>query len=504
MMIRTLDTGPCAASATCATLSLLHAALGAPPLVAIALRGADGWLSVLEAAGPSPPPTAMLDARELDDAPGFQPVAARRLSSAWSLACAGRPERIALRRVATTPWWLVVGHTSPALPQPVNMATDVAHLDAACSALAGVYHSGALAGAERAAARRMEALIACLDDPVLFMAADGGQDFLNPAARAWLRLPPGEIAPSTLAQAMRRLQPSAPGDVQPALTHEAPALASTWRFTDGGRLWEGRSRRVDVLGLRGRLWAFRDVTELQQRERALMEGLRSETVGRLTAGMAHQFNNLLTVILGHADSLAREAALNARAGAQIADLTRAAERGAEIIQQLLAYGSRAREAAQRVDLAAEISRLLPIVRRLLPDSVAIVTRGLDRPTPAECERHLLEDALMHLVLNARDAMPGGGTLTIALEGDLPPAKDAAGMPMARVRVTDDGIGMTPEVQAHAFDPFFTTKGMAEARGLGLSIVSGLVRRCGGAVRLSSEPGRGTAVELTLPLASGGG
>jgi len=251
-----------------------------------------------------------------------------------------------------------------------------------------------------------------------------------------------------------------------------------------------------------------DVTERLALEAQLRQVQRLEAVGQLTGGVAHDFNNLLQVILGNAEHLERSLTDNASLR-QMAELTRvAAERGATLTNRLLAFSRRQTLAPTVTDVGAVIAGMSELLRRTLGEQVTInVVRHADL-WRAFIDAPQFESAVLNLGINARDAMPGGGQLTIELDNvalDLVYARQAEVEPgdYVLVAISDTGEGMTPEVLARAFEPFFTTKDVGKGSGLGLSMVLGFIKQSRGHVKIYSEPGQGTTVKLYLPRAVSG-
>ncbi len=262
----------------------------------------------------------------------------------------------------------------------------------------------------------------------------------------------------------------------------------------------------------------RVVTEIAERtkaQEALRQSQKMETIGHLTGGVAHDFNNLLQVIIGNLESLRRRAPnLTAMQAAEIlrpADAAlRGAERAAMLTRQLLAFARRQPLTPATLDLNKLVSGMSEILRRTLGERVAIETILAGGLWPCFSDANQLESALLNLAVNARDAMPEGGKLTVEtantyLDERYSEAHDevAAGQ-YVMLAVSDTGIGMTPEVIAQAFDPFFTTKGPGHGTGLGLSQVYGFLKQSGGHTKIYSEPGAGTTIKLYLPRFSTGG
>jgi two-component system NtrC family sensor kinase len=237
----------------------------------------------------------------------------------------------------------------------------------------------------------------------------------------------------------------------------------------------------------------------QHAEEALLRAQRLEAVGQMTGGVAHDFNNLLTIIMGGADMLTRRSDDPAYVRRVAEQITLAARRGGEVTQQLLAFSRRQFAKPETVNLNRRLMEFEPLLRRAAREAVT-VTLDLDPALdPVRLDPGHFEAAILNLVGNARDAMPGGGGVVIATRNtrldagdDLPPGR------YVRVAVSDTGIGMDRETVAKAFEPFFTTKDVGQGSGLGLSQVFGFARQAGGDVRITSEPGRGTTVEILLP------
>ena len=305
------------------------------------------------------------------------------------------------------------------------------------------------------------------------------------------------------------------------------SLMASWiQARDSRAIWESRgrlwsqahrghrhsvARAVPVLGSDGsvREW-IGTVTDAEDRwlaEERLRQADRMESVGRLAGGIAHEANNQMTVILGAAEFLAR-AIRDEAARVDVEHIRRAAHRTAAITQQLLAFSRRQVLQPELVDLNAVVRSLEPILQRALGEISQVELRLADDLGQVKADPGQLDQVLLNLALNARDAMPDGGTLTIetanvavderhAPAGAVEPV--APGMYAALI-VTDTGTGMDRETLSHIFEPFFTTKGVGEGTGLGLATVYGIVKQSGGFVSVHSEPGHGSTFRIYLPLA----
>ena len=241
-------------------------------------------------------------------------------------------------------------------------------------------------------------------------------------------------------------------------------------------------------------------------EEQLRHAQRLETVGQLTGGIAHDFNNLLTVILGNLQVLQEQARdAGAQGDVEMLDAAqRAAQRGAELTGRLLAFSRRQVLSPTRVDAAQAVQALAGMLRRTIDPRVAIETDLPAQPLYLRGDPSQFESAMLNTAINARDAMPDGGLLRLAvrrverLPGDVEPdVRDMPG-PFIAVSVADNGSGMSEAVRARAFEPFFTTKAAGRGTGMGLSTVYGFARQSMGAVTLDSVPGQGTVVTLYLP------
>ena len=251
----------------------------------------------------------------------------------------------------------------------------------------------------------------------------------------------------------------------------------------------------------------RQIEEREKVEATLHQMQRLEAVGQLTSGVAHDFNNLLTVVLGNVDMLERAAAregADARQVKRLDHVRQAAERGARLTQQLLAFSRRQRLEAKAVDLNEVIAGMVDLLGSTLGRAIAIETRTEPRLWPALVDPTQIELIILNLAINARDAMPAGGSLTVSTGNVVRGVPDRPEEPPAgdyvMVSVADDGTGMEPATLARAFEPFFTTKEVGKGSGLGLAQVFGFAKQSGGGVRIDTAPGEGTTVSVFLPRA----
>ncbi|MGD0019582.1 MAG: ATP-binding protein [Candidatus Limnocylindrales bacterium] len=247
-----------------------------------------------------------------------------------------------------------------------------------------------------------------------------------------------------------------------------------------------------------------DITERRALQEQLRQAQKMEAVGRLAGGVAHDFNNLLTAVRGYAE-LAR-AALRADdpARADIEEVIVAADRASELTSQLLAFSRRQVLQPQVLDAAAATVRLAPMLRRLLGEHIELNTGATCSHGRVKVDPGQLEQVVVNLAVNARDAMGGGGRLTIEtadVELDTTYASTHPGVPpgpYVMLTVSDTGSGMDADTRARAFEPFFTTKEPGKGTGMGLATVCGIVKQSGGSISLCSEPGKGTTFRLYFP------
>ncbi|WP_426956909.1 PAS domain S-box protein [Muricoccus radiodurans] len=306
-----------------------------------------------------------------------------------------------------------------------------------------------------------------------------------------------------------------PGRALEAARRDGHYEAEGWRIRkDGTRLWAGVV--IDSIYDDGVLIGFakitRDLTErrevqleLEQSREQLFQSQKMEAVGHLTGGLAHDFNNLLTGITGSLE-LMRTRLGQGRTnelGRYIDAARGAADRAAALTHRMLAFARRQTLDPKPTDPNRLVAGMMALVENTVGPQIAVEVRTAPDLWPTRCDPNQLENALLNLCINARDAMPHGGRLTIttanaAVDPRQGRAQGVEPGEYVSISVADSGVGMTPEVAARAFDPFFTTKPTGLGTGLGLSMIYGFARQSGGHARIETEPGRGTAVQLLLP------
>ena len=251
-----------------------------------------------------------------------------------------------------------------------------------------------------------------------------------------------------------------------------------------------------------------DVTEQKALETKFAQSQKMQAVGQLAGGVAHDFNNLLTVIMGNCEFLLMRHPAGDPSFKELNEVHQNALRAATLVGQLLAFSRKQTMQPKVLALNDAVGELAQMLRRLVGEGIALeVDRGPDL-WPVHADEAQLSNAIINLVVNARDAMPGGGTVTIRLSNEAVARSSSLGsaiMPpgdYVRLEVSDTGIGMPPEIQSKIFDPFFTTKPVGQGTGLGLATVYGIVKQSGGFIDVRSEVGRGTSFFIYLPRHAG--
>ena len=315
----------------------------------------------------------------------------------------------------------------------------------------------------------------------------------------WERRVHPDDLPATLAKVQSYLaEPRGPHEVEFRMRHKNGSWRWIYVRAEVVRDAEGRPRRF--------LGCHVDVTERRQLEERSQHSQRMAAIGQLAGGVAHDFNNLLTVIQGSASLLREDMDRGASLHEEtLSELTRAAERATALTRQLLTFSRRQRLEARPLDLNTVVQNLFSMLQRLIGEDVRLRLE-LDRAALVlVADPGLLEQMLVNLAVNARDAMPGGGELRVETSreqveaGELQQPEAKPG-PHARLRVIDSGTGIAPEHLPHIFEPFFTTKEVGKGTGLGLATVFGIVQQHGGWVQVTSQLLQGTRFDIFLPLA----
>ena len=349
-------------------------------------------------------------------------------------------------------------------------------------------------------------------DGILVVAADGKVSSYNQKFVDMWRLPGMALSAHSdevlLAEATPQLEdPSAFLEgVKTLYSHPESTSFDTLHLKDG-RVFERYSQPQKV-GDRivGRVWSFRDVTEAKRLEEELRHSQKMQAVGRLAGGVAHDFNNLLMLISGSAAQLAEDPQLSNKSKELSRNIVDATRRAGTLTRQLLAFSRKHPAAPQVVDLNRVVAEMGKMLQKLFEDRIRLVMNLRDTSLPVYVDPSQLELVIMNLAINARDAMPEGGRVSITTSEEKLSRREAAlaaGVPAtyAVMEIRDTGHGMSPEVQARAFEPFFTTKQPGKGTGLGLSTVYGIVQQAGGLITLESAPDQGANFRVYLPKAS---
>jgi two-component system cell cycle sensor histidine kinase/response regulator CckA len=353
----------------------------------------------------------------------------------------------------------------------------------------------------RAAEARLHAVVASA--PLVLFALDREGRFLLSEGRALqsLGLSPGQTVGKSVYDVYRDV-PEIAVNVRRALAgEEHTAVVAVGAVSFETHYAPTRSATGEVTGVIG---VATDVTQSRRLEEQLRQSQKMEAIGRLAGGVAHDFNNLLTAMLGNCELLLSRLEPEHALRRHAVEIQKSGTRGALLARQLLSFGRRELLAPRVLDLRAVVSEMEDMLGRLLGEDVDYVTRFGDEPALVLADVGQVEQVLMNLVVNSRDAMPGGGRLTVEVtEVDLDDAYclshvDSHPGPHVMLAVSDSGIGMAADVAARVFEPFFTTKERGRGTGLGLSTVYGIVQQWGGHIGVYSEPMKGTAFKVYLP------
>jgi PAS domain S-box-containing protein len=357
---------------------------------------------------------------------------------------------------------------------------------------------------------RLQAALDGLPHAVLLLARDGEHaiEYANPAFERIT----GHARQDAIGRApgafVVRLEPSA---FEGLRTGEPRSRRGGDRRKDGSR-YEQEATLAQIRDERGEPGDFvamvRDVTKEVELENQLRQAQKMEAVGRLAGGVAHDFNNLLTAIIGYSESLLGEGGHDEPTRESISEIRDAGKRAASLTSQLLAFSRKQVLQPKTLDLNALILQMSKMLRRLIGEDVALATDLAPALAPVRVDPGQIEQIVMNLAVNARDAMPSGGRLAISTRDVVLDDASAAAHEGARpgphvlLEVADTGEGISDDVRAHLFEPFFTTKEPGKGTGLGLSTVYGIVRQSGGAIEVASDVGKGTTFRIYLPRTAG--
>ena len=299
----------------------------------------------------------------------------------------------------------------------------------------------------------------------------------------------GIVHPEDLAAVQEASRAAIAGEAPYSIDHRIQRADGSvrWVHEDADVLRDEQGRATSLIG------TVQDITDRRRLEEQLVQSQKMEAIGRLAGGIAHDFNNLLTAIFGYADLLARGVKEMPRLLRNVQEILHAAERAAGLTRQLLAFSRKQVLQPRVLSLNAAVAGMETMLRRLIGEDVQLFTALDPGLGQARADPGQLEQVILNLAVNARDAMPQGGqliveTANVDLEDDR----------YVMLAVSDTGVGMDADVRRHLFEPFFTTKGPGKGTGLGLATVYGIVAQSGGSIRVQSEPGHGTTFKVFLP------
>jgi len=364
----------------------------------------------------------------------------------------------------------------------------------------------------RASEERFRSLIENASDPIAIVGAEGTLEYGSPAFGRVLGYEPGEVVGTNAFELVH------PDDAERVRESWGRVLASPgetvaadlhMRRRDGS--WCALSmvsrNLLDHPAVDGVIVNARDVTAQHAMAEQLRQAQKMEAVGRLAGGVAHDFNNLLTAILANAEFAMVGLPAGSQARADMTEVVSAAKRAAGLTRQLLAFSRKQVMQPQQLELNAVVADTERLLRRVIPENVEIVTRLDPALPPVRADRTQIEQVLLNLVTNARDALPQGGVVVVSTATRRLDAAEAArrrGLPpgdYAELAVQDTGVGMDDITRSHLFEPFFTTKDLGRGTGLGLATVYGIVKQTGGYIYVDSAPWRGTTFTILLPAAA---
>ncbi len=363
--------------------------------------------------------------------------------------------------------------------------------------------------------RRSEGQMRLITDsiPALVAYFDSGRTYryVNRGYKDWFGLDPAE--PQAVS-AREFLGPDTYARIKPNVTRALGGEAVTFEYdvrTHDGRNLVARTSLIPEVAPDGSVaGCFEltfDITDQRRSHELMVQAKKMDALGQLTGGLAHDFNNILTVILGNLTALADEPTAQPHVPEFINPAIEAARRVSDLIKDLLSFSRKHPVATSEVDINQLVTAVVKLVERSLPDAITLQTSLAPVALAARLDANQLQNALINLILNARDATEGRGLISVRCTSESlsPQRAGVLHLPSGAyvcVQVSDDGCGMDAATQARVFEPFFTTKGTGQGSGLGMAMVYGFARQSGGTVDIASEPGVGTSVTLWLPADGG--
>jgi PAS domain S-box-containing protein len=360
--------------------------------------------------------------------------------------------------------------------------------------------------------RHYELILQAAGEGICGLDLSGRITFVNPAALRLLGYESQDLIGADLAALAERPVAGAHGRVRDALAANTTFRSQDqvfWRKDGSCFPIEYTSTPIREQNLQiGSVFVFKDISQRRALEEQYRQSQKLEAVGRLAGGVAHDFNNLLTVVAGYTDLLAANSSLDSRAKEAVKEVQKAADRAITVTRQLLAFSRKQMLQPRPVNLNASIAEINKLVQRLIGEDVTLVNRLAENLPPVLADPGQIEQVIINLAVNARDAMPRGGTLTITtgpVTVDLTAASNQPGLrpgKYALMTVADTGHGMDAQTKARIFEPFFTTKEAGKGTGLGLATVYGIVGQSGGHIDVQSTIGQGTTFRVLWPQAAG--
>jgi PAS domain S-box-containing protein len=364
--------------------------------------------------------------------------------------------------------------------------------------------------------KHFRALIEGAHDIVILLGLDGTIRYQSPATERVLGYSPQELVGTNVldiihpedqerAAGILAQWPREEAEVEPLAPFKVRHKDGSWRIIEAiGRSTEEEPQQQMIVNARDVSERVRAQEKLLEAEAKLRQAHKMEAVGRLAGGIAHDFNNVLTAIYGYADLLLEEFVVGDHRRSDVEEIRRMAERAATLTRQLLAFSRQQMLQPQILDLNIVIEEVQRMLARMIGTDIQLKFESAPGLWPVRADRGQIEQVLMNLGGNARDAMPEGGTLTIRTANRDVPASAVTVLdglspgPYVVMTVTDTGVGMPEHVRRHVFEPFFTTKAQGEGTGLGLATIYGIVKQSGGGIYVESEEHKGTTFTIYLP------
>lgn len=386
---------------------------------------------------------------------------------------------------------LLVGYERPITPIEVQLLTSISNI------AANAIRRSMLHEQTQSQARRLSRILETIPDGLILLNRDYQIAACNQAAADYLTI-------------LTELLPGKP------LTHLAgkpiyfllrrPAAGKSHELTVNGQVFEIRSHPIsDTSTAEGWVLIIANVTESRQFQKQAQQQERLAAVGQMAAGIAHDFNNIMSVIVLYSQMLKHTMTLSVQHGDWIETIYQQAERATQLIQQILDFSRRSVMARSPIDLLPFIKELYKLWQRTLPENINLSLNFDQKEYIVSADPARLQQALMNLILNARDAMPSGGDLQLSLtqytltQEHPPPLPNMPAGDWFLLAISDTGLGITPETLPHIFEPFFTTKPLGQGTGLGLAQVYGLIKQHDGYIGVTTRPGHGTTFSIYLPL-----